>query len=894
MKKAGMSKKEQPQIKAPGSLGFVAGTLIVYAFVSAIWVFMLGEAVIRILGLLLSFGVIVLVARRWWERRLEAYDRALEDAEEKPVLDPSVTMSAELQKFVVENMKFAVFRVDAQLRLHLETPIFPKSLSTAEDLDGRDLIEMLGLVTRLNQDELQMLKFQLGHAFGMNKIQWTATSFSLPQEAQLKRGPSAFARLSYIPVYESEKLACVHMIMQDISEIKEREVKAEQQRKDMEKFFALLQVSDSLFELFMSETRKLFEDIKYDLKSLREKVGSNSPIDTANRMFRAVHTIKANAKLFKLTSIQDVAHTVEHYLEELRTGKRTFTPSVLAELTQKIMAISEEVYSYASLRKEILNTSERSSAFNLKYRVQWIRSLMNQFASILRDPKFEQRHLKLIQKEFGRALSSFDKASLREYLRGYNQMLQEVAASMGKEVQDIETDLEYHHFDSSTLARINDILLHCLRNAVDHGIEMPDERVAEGKPRSGVIHLRTKEQDGMVNIEISDDGRGLDLEKIKSKAVEMNIVSGEIADRMSEKEIIPLLFHAGVSTASAVTEISGRGLGMDVVRDYVQGLGGTLSLSFVKGQGTTISFWIPAASEDFITPLGIHDLHDVLDEVLRDYLHYAQDRFIFEYSDLSRITIFTDKMSLIEVLRVILTDMHQTCPPGCRIHFAVEEHMGRRRVDSYVFYRLKATVQGEVIPHDWAFEKDSKAMEMAGSMLRKNGGSLYMRLPQQLEINIPSNIPVRFAQYEFKVLIYAKRLDNLQSQINNFFEKVMGGWVFKSYVYPFEEATAQDLKGAACLVLLDSAMVKAYIDSREESDRKKDGVVLFPEEELDIDTLNGSAILPENILFVPPSFDEKHFHRCLAGVIFRRFLKEMVRDQAGMSPRDKDLLTRAS
>lgn len=888
-----MSKDEQPQIKAPSSLSFVAGTLMVYALVAAIWIFMLGEAVIRILGLLLCFGAILVLAKRWWERRLAAYERVREGNTgdfEQPI---AIMMSAGLQKFVVENLRFAVFRVNAQLRIRLETPIFPRSLSAVEDIDGRDLIEMLGLVTRLNQDELQMLKFQLSHAFGMNKIQWTATAFSLPQEAQLKRGPTAFARLSYIPVYAEEMLISVHLIMQDISEIKEREVKAEQQRKDMEKFFALLQVSDSLFELFMSETRKLFDDIKFDLKSLREKIGAN-PLETANRMFRAVHTIKANAKLFKLSSIQDVAHSVESYLEELRTGKRTFTPAVLAELTQKIMEISEEVYSYASLRKEILNTSERSSAFNLKYRVQWIRSLMNQFASILRDPKFEQRHLKLIQKEFGRALSSFDKASLREYLIGYNQMLQEVSASMGKEVQEIETDLEYHHFDSSTLARINDILLHCLRNAIDHGIETVEERVAAGKPRAGLIRLRTKEQDGLVNIEISDDGRGLDLEKIKAKAVEMNIVTADGADRMSEKEIIPLLFHSGVSTASTLTEISGRGLGMDVVRDYVQGLTGTLSLSFVKDQGTTISFWIPTASEDFISPLGIHDLGDMLDEVLRDYLHYAQDRFIFEYDNLPKITIFTDKISLIEVLRMILTDMHQSCPAGCRIHFTVEEHMGRRRVDSFVFYRLRAVPVGEAVPRDWAFAKDTKVMTAAGTLLRKNGGSLYMRQAQQMEINIPSNIPVRFAQYEFKVLIFTSRLENLQSQINNFFEKVMDGWIFKSYQYPFEEASMQNLKGSACLVLLDSAMIKQYIDSRDESDRKKDGVVLFPEEELDIDSLNGSAILPENILFVPPSFDEKHFHRCLAGVIFRRFLKEMVRDQTTMSSRDKDILTRAS
>ncbi len=882
-----------PTVKAPSSLGFVAGTLIVNTLVSGVWVFLLGDSTSRLLGLLLSFVLVVALAKRWWDRRLAAYDRVIGSTELIPEPARSTMMSDGLQKFVVENMRFAVFSVNEELRIRLETPIFPKSLSEVENLDDRDLVEMLGLVTRLTPDDLQMLNFQLRHAFGMNKIQWLATSFSLPPEAPLKRGQTAFARLSYIPVYEAEKLVRVHLIMQDISEIKEREGKAEQQRKDMEKFFALLQVSDSLFELFMSETRKLFEDIKYDLKALREKSSVNT-IDTANRMFRAVHTIKANAKLFKLTSIQDVAHTVESYLEELRTGKRTFTPPVLAELTQKIMAISEEVYSYASLRKEILNTSERNSAFNLKYRVQWIRSLMNQFASILRDPQFEQRHLKLIQKEFSRALSSFDKASLREYIHGYNQMLQEVSASMGKEIAEIHTDLEYHHFDSSTLARINDILLHCLRNSIDHGIELPDERVKSGKQRQGQITLKTKEHEGMVNIEISDDGRGLDLERIRSRAIEMNIVTAEQASLMNDKEIIPLLFHTGVSTATTVTEISGRGLGMDVVRDYVQGLSGNLSISFEKGKGTKISFSIPSATEDFITPLGIHDLHDVLDEVLRDYLHYAAERFEITYQDLDRITIFTDKISLIEVLRMLLTDLHQRCPAHCKIKINIEEHMGRRRVDSFVFYRLKAMIQGESTPREWGFEKGSKALETAGSMLKKNGGSLYLRQPQLLEINVPSNIPVRFAQYEFKVLIFTERLSNLQSEIDSFFHKVMGGWIYQSYHYPFETGVSDKLKGSPCLVLLDSAMVKQYIELRDESDRKKDGVVLFPEEELDIDTLNGSAILPENILFVPPSFDEKHFHRCLAGVIFRRFLKEMVRDQASMSYRDKDVLIRTA
>ncbi|MCX6129152.1 MAG: hypothetical protein NTX25_08845, partial [Proteobacteria bacterium] len=218
--------------------------------------------------------------------------------------------------------------------------------------------------------------------------------------------------------------------------------------------------------------------------------------------------------------------------------------------------------------------------------------------------------------------------------------------------------------------------------------------------------------------------------------------------------------------------------------------------------------------------------------------------------------------------------------------------LGRRRVDCLVFFRLSVVMQGETLPKKWAFQKEAKAFETAGSMLKKSGGSLFVRNPQFMEINIPSNIPVRFSEYEFNVLIFTERMDDLQSHIDNFFQKIMGGWKYRSYHYPFDGQLPADLQGVPCLVLLDSALVKVYVEMREENDRRKDGVVLFPEDEIDIDILDGSAILPENILFVPPASDEKHFHRCLAGVIFRRFLKEMVRDQANMGYRDIDILKR--
>jgi HPt (histidine-containing phosphotransfer) domain-containing protein len=865
-------------------LVFVGTILALHTMLATLWIAVSLPMWAQILGLFVSFALLLFLAKVWWVKRLVM----LQDAPVIPVSSPVVAWNAdELQAFVVEHLHFAVVTVHPDLRFRRETPIWPKTFRGISE--SEDFVEWLGSLIRLSSEEQRAIQFQLTHSFGMNAIQWKVCLLSLPKEGQLKSRQQAFIRLNYVPRFVENRLVGIHIVIQDVSEAKEQEVQARQQRKEVEKFFAILQVSDSLFELFMSETRKLFDDIKQDLKLLRDnKAGSYQNV--AARMFRAVHTIKANAKLFKLNSIQDVAHQVESYLQDLRSGERAFTPQTVTDLTQNFIAISEEVYSYASLRKEILNTTERNGGFQLKYRVQWIRSLMNQFASILRDPKFEERHLKLIQKEFSRALSSFDKSSLREYIRTYDQMLQDVAQQLGKEVEPLQTNLEYHHFESTTLARVNDILLHCIRNAVYHGIEKPEERLAAGKPRKGRLTLTTCEKDGIVQVELSDDGRGIDVAKVKAKAVDLRLITAEDAAHLSDTDTVPLLFHSGVSTAPGVTEISGRGLGMDVIRDYVQVLSGQLNVTFVKGQRTSISVRFPAVTEEFITPLAIHDLRDIVGEVLRDYVRAGDGRFQVLTKVDERVTIFSDRLSIVELLRMVFAELHQCAPADQVLLVQIEEHLGRRRVDSHSFYRLKVGLPHDTHEEFVANEHEQKTFEGASHLVRKSGGSLYVRGPFLVELNLPSNIPVRFAYYEFKVLIFTERFTDVSKQIDNFFKKVMGGWIYKSYQYPFSHGLPPELDGSPCLVLLDSALLKTYVDLREEADRKKDGVVLLPEEELDIDTLNGSAILPENILFVPPSFDEKHFHRSLAGVIFRRFLKEMVREpQSDLSHRDLDL-----
>lgn len=775
-----------------------------------------------------------------------------------------------------EELRFAVFSISESLLIEMPSAHEGAWLDRNRFQSGQHVLDWFSQVSLLTPEEKRSLQFQLAHSFGMNRIQWNITALGLPQKLMLTQA-SQFLKIIYRPEFKDEKLIKVTLVVQDVSELKRQEDQAEHQRREMEKFISLLQVEDSLFDLFMSETRKLFDEIKADMKHLRE-LGTRASQDAAIRMFRAVHTIKANAKLFKLEAIQEVAHEVESYLESLRNGKLALTPESLQVLQGKIMTISDEIYSYASLRKEITHNTQQQNNFQIKYRVQWIRSLMNQFASILRDPKFDARHLNLIQKEFSRALMSFDKASLRDYVRGYNQMLQEVARQSGKDIEDLSVDLEFHHFDSDMLARINDILLHCLRNAIDHGIESDQDRRAAGKQERGRIELRTREEDGVAYIEIKDNGRGIDIERVKAKAIELGLISAHDAQLMTDSETLPLLFHPGVSTATAVTEMSGRGLGMDIVRDYVQSLSGQLAVNFQRGQGTTFSMWIPTANQEYLTPFAVYDIRDLLQDVLRDFPRFEKPEILsLNANGDDRMIVFCDRLSVMEILRGSFQEMYHKIPGHVRIQIQLHEHLGRRRVDSYNFYRLNFGVFEET-PGLPSKDEASAVFDQSGQMARKAGGSLFRHHPFWVELNIPSNIPMRFAEYEFRVLVFMNRISNLGSHVESFFKQVMGGWRYVVHYAPFEHGLPAGVDDSPCLVLLDSALIEDYLKLRPETERLRDGVVLFPERDLDVDILNESSILPENLLFIPPSFDEKHLHRCLAGVIFRRFLKEMVRE----------------
>jgi two-component system, chemotaxis family, sensor kinase CheA len=174
----------------------------------------------------------------------------------------------------------------------------------------------------------------------------------------------------------------------------------------------------------------------------------------------------------------------------------------------------------------------------------------------------------------------------------FKRVIRDISRGNGKEIR-LLIHGEKTELDKRMIDELGDPLIHIVRNSADHGIESPEVREANGKPREGTVTLDASHRGNSIVIQIRDDGKGLDVERIRRKAIEKNILSAADAEKLTDHQVYQLIWEPGFSTAEKVTEISGRGMGMDIVRSKIEEINGTVELSSVPGQGTTITIKLP-------------------------------------------------------------------------------------------------------------------------------------------------------------------------------------------------------------------------------------------------------------------------------------------------------------
>ena len=279
---------------------------------------------------------------------------------------------------------------------------------------------------------------------------------------------------------------------------------------------------------------------------------------------------------------------------------RTVAPAATDELTT-------ESGLGAAVPQEKEHVSRPSSAGSLRVDVEQLDKLMNLVSELvltrnrilqicLREQEPElcaaSQQLNLLTSELQENAAKVRMQPIDIIWQQFPRLVRDLAMQCGKQVL-LEMQGEETELDKAVIELMKDPLTHVVRNAVDHGIELPEVRLANGKSPQGNLLLRAFHENGQVNIEVSDDGAGIDLARVRQKAVEGNLITSEQAGLLDESQTMALLFLPGFSTAKEVTNISGRGVGMDVVKTNVEKIGGTVEIQSRIGKGTTTTIRIP-------------------------------------------------------------------------------------------------------------------------------------------------------------------------------------------------------------------------------------------------------------------------------------------------------------
>jgi two-component system, chemotaxis family, sensor kinase CheA len=390
---------------------------------------------------------------------------------------------------------------------------------------------------------------------------------------------------------------------------------------------------DDLIADFVAECREMLEALGGEIVAWEAQPDDRARLDS---IFRFVHTVKGNCGFFEFPRLEALSHAAEDALADVRAGRRQPDGALVSAVLAVIDRIGEMVAAIeagedmpggddsaliaslepgaegaaSSMLTAAADAATKPSAAprTIRLSVELLDRVMstvsdmvlarNELARRLResandvpvDGAFER--LSSIIAEMRDAITRTRMQRIENLFVGLPRMIRDLSADLGKQVL-VDIDGGDVELDREMIEMIRDPLTHIIRNAVDHGIEHPAERIKAGKREIGVLSVSARQSGNQILIDIHDDGRGIDGKKLVEKAIASGVVTKDAAAELSARDQLALIFEAGLSTAKQVTAISGRGVGMDVVRSNVERIGGIVEVDSRLGEGTRMTLRVP-------------------------------------------------------------------------------------------------------------------------------------------------------------------------------------------------------------------------------------------------------------------------------------------------------------
>lgn len=426
--------------------------------------------------------------------------------------------------------------------VHHEYSEHLESILETRDIAGRDAMELVLKDSTLGEDARAQVAAAVSSCLGEDVMNFEFNSHLLPAEIQRQfaGGASKILDLSWSPITsEDGTVMRLLLCLRDVTELRKLALAASAQQRELAIIGEILALTPAKFERFMTSSQRYLAE---NTQAVQRSAAADAGVRAAalDLLFRNMHTIKGNARTYGLQQLTDVVHGVEQDYEALRSGLKAWDSKALLD---DLHGVAQALAEYAAIHTHKLGR-----------------------AAIVPELPASQ--------------------ALAEMLKDVLQALPALAMELEKEEPRIAIDDDGVRLHSRAAAVLQDTFMHLLRNALDHGLETPLARIAKGKPAAGQIRISVASAAHGVTITTGDDGRGLDLDAIRRKALEKQLVAADAV--VSQADIAQYIFLPGFSTAQQVTDISGRGVGMDAVRSLVQSLGGRMDIALLGREGDAV------------------------------------------------------------------------------------------------------------------------------------------------------------------------------------------------------------------------------------------------------------------------------------------------------------------
>ncbi|MDR0243420.1 MAG: MCP four helix bundle domain-containing protein [Burkholderia sp.] len=478
---------------------------------------------------------------------------------------------------MLQNMQQGILTVVEGGVVHAEYSAYLETIFETSDIAGRDLMALVFDDSAIGADARSQVDAAVHACLGEDSMNFEFNAHLLVNEVakRMPDGREKWLDLSWSAITdETDTVARLMLCVRDVTEIRELTAQAGEQQRRLEMIGEILSISQDKFHDFVHSAKGFLSENE---RMIRQHERADHSIVAA--LFRNMHTIKGNARTYSLQHLTNIVHEAEQAYESLRRadgGPEWNRDALMDDLAR----VRDAVEHYATINAVTLGRSGDPAQGGADF-LMVERAHISESLRVLdgADPA-NGSDWHAARDAVRRMLSQLGTQGIGDALGGVIESLPSLAAELGKPAPVVHIDSHGHRVRSEIVATLKNVFMHLLRNSIDHGIESSEERRAAGKTASGTIDIAVGVGGGELWFVLGDDGRGLALDRIRGIARERGWIDAGNDAALSDEDVAELIFRPGFSTAQTVTEVSGRGVGMDAVRNFLKRDGGNIALRF--------------------------------------------------------------------------------------------------------------------------------------------------------------------------------------------------------------------------------------------------------------------------------------------------------------------------